>query len=85
MVVYGKLTLTGNGSIKAGDVTNVRGVDVTSNAVFNMEGGTIEGFNLTGNGAGVQVENNGKFNMKGGTIDNNTASNYGGGIFAYDS
>ncbi|MBQ8134216.1 MAG: hypothetical protein IJ192_07430, partial [Clostridia bacterium] len=34
VVVFGKLTLTGNGSIKAGEVTNVRGVDVASNAVF---------------------------------------------------
>ena len=84
VVVYGTLTLIGNGSIKAGDVTNVRGVDVTSNAVFNMEGGTIEGFNLTGNGAGVQVENNGQFNMSGGTIESNTSSNYGGGVFVYD-
>lgn len=84
VTVYGDFTLTGDGTITSGGVSNIRGVTIASGATFHMEGGTITGFDVTGNGGGVRVENRGKLVMTGGEITGNSASDYGGGVFAYN-
>ena len=84
VTVYGDFTLTGNGTITSGGVSNIRGVTIASGATFYMKGGTITDFDVTGNGGGVRVENRGKLVMTGGEITGNSASDYGGGVFAYN-
>lgn len=61
-----------------------RGVSITSNASFYMNGGEISGNTITtaGNkGAGVYVETGGYFIMGGGIITSNTSPGLGGGVY----
>ncbi|MCC8051855.1 MAG: right-handed parallel beta-helix repeat-containing protein [Clostridiales bacterium] len=88
ITVYGALTLTDSstgGAVVNGTSVSARGVLVAQAGVFTMEGGTISGFSVSGNGGGVSVENGGTFAMTGGTIDGNTATSYGGGVFLYEA
>lgn len=75
-----------SGTITGGRTTSIMdegggGVYISSNATFNMYGGTITDNSSTyGYGAGVFINSNGTFNMNGGTISDNSA--YGGaGVF----
>ncbi len=63
-----------------------RGVRITENCSFYMNGGEISGNRLTsGNGAGVYVEGNSYFTMGGGIITNNTTNGNGGGIYVAEN
>ena len=82
---YGVCTLYG-GSIVGSE--NSQGVTITGingcRAVFNMEGGSVTGFEYeqqSSGGAGVCVNNFGTFNMTGGTININRARYNGGGVY----
>ena len=80
LYVYGKLTLTGSGTITGGNANDLGGgVAVFGN--FTMEGGTISGNSADRQGGGVGVYG-GTFTMKGGTISRNSADT-GGGVWVY--
>lgn len=85
ILVNGKLTLTGSGTVKGGNTTgDGGGVYVESGGTFTMG----EGITITGNSAerGGGVYNGGTFNMDGGTISVNTATSTicgGGGVYNY--
>ena len=76
-----------------GTICTGRGVQVgssstnslTTNAKFNMYGGTISGNTITDDekdGGGVYVRAGSTFNMYGGSISGNTATHQGGGVYA---
>ncbi|MCL2445022.1 autotransporter adhesin family protein [Candidatus Saccharibacteria bacterium] len=90
----GSVFTMNDGYIKGNQAIRGGGVHVTSNAIFNLKGGTISyneataigatGVNATndGNGGGVSVvgaaNHHTKFNMYGGNINNNSAERGGG-------
>ena len=71
----------------ANDATYGGGVDVASNATFEMTGGTIS-YNTATYGGGVHIcskgteSYDGKFTFTQGSISNNSATSYGGGIYS---
>ena len=60
-----------------------RGIEVHSNAGLILNGGTVSGNSVTGNGGGILME--GFFEMNGGSISGNTAGGSGGGIYFTNS
>lgn len=85
ITVFGELVLDGEGSIAPGEMEDVRGITVSDGGHLTVNGGTITGFDVEGNGAGILVENKGTCEINGGQFTGNRAAYYGGSLFANDA
>ena len=72
------LTLTGNGTLSGGGVTNGNGGGIYNEGVLVLQNITIQNCSATNGGA---VYNTGTMTISGSTITGNTASGNGGGIY----
>ena len=70
----GKLIMNESSCIKT---SKTQGVQIKSNSVFTMNGGTIKGFNSTAGGGAVAILSGATFNLKNGNI----CSNAVGGVY----